>query len=139
MTPAKKLQIFFPDRLRFAAEARSRDGLSEAIREGLSRYYHLLDAERESLKGLFEPGELLLLADANNGTIYTPETIQCFSANAEDTEPEKYAYFGADRRTLINKLNALTIGQTHALVDAVERYWKAAAHTQAVDPAKLLD
>ena len=105
----------------------------------VARYLYFIDQERAGLVGKFTAGELCLLADANNGTDYTPETIVCFNSNTEGTEDGKYEYFKVDRGELMAKLKGLTIHQTAALVDAIERFWEAASISPGVDPAKLLD
>ena len=135
----KPIQITFPEHLYRQVKARNTESLSEAMREMVARYLYFIDRERASLVGKFTAGELCLLADANNGTAYYPETIQSFDSNAEDTEDEKYTAFGVDRGELLAKLKGLTIHQTAALVDAIERFWEAASISPGVDPAKLLD
>ena len=139
MAPSTTVQVQLPESMIKEVKSRSSDSLSKGVRVMLARYSYLLKTEREGLRVIFTPEELWLLADANNGTIYYPETIQDFNANAEDTEDEKYEYFKVDRKVLMDKLGKLTQSQLHAMVDAIERFWEATSISSSTDPANLLN
>jgi len=133
-----RLNLRAPDSL--VADIAARGDVSESIREGLSRYYYLLQISRKRLSNgaVFTGGELSLLVDVCNGTVWEPQTLCCLVANAEDCEKEYYEKWGVDRDALLSKLDGLTPLDQAAIVDAIERFWRAASTGMTVDPAHIL-
>jgi len=111
---------------------------SESIREGLERYYYLLERAREQIRPLFTAGECSLLVDTCNGTLFGPITLDCVPLDVRDVEEERVQKWGVDREALLAKLQGLNLLQHAALVDAIERFWQAASHGFEVDPSLLL-
>lgn len=105
------------------------DNRSEAVRDSLARYFALLDAARRGLAGRFTEGECGLMLDVLNGICF-PEASPLaenplLSMEIGDVEAEVFAKWGADKSVLVEKLSALTATEQVALVDAVERWWRA--------------
>lgn len=121
----KRLNFWAPDNV-IEEIATRREDFSDSIREGLGRYYYLLALGRHQLKGVFAQGELGLMLDLCNGTIFEPHSlIGGIAANCEDAEDFYYdEKWKVDRKTLLAKLKALPYGEEAALVDAIERWWK---------------
>lgn len=131
------VNLRMPDSL--LAEVKRRGDLSESLREGLARYYHLLERARASLREVLTDEELRMLADVNNGTLWEPHMLCLIALNAQDAEDGYYTKWGVKRSTLLKRLQALTPLECAALVDAIERFWRAAGTGMPVDPARLLD
>jgi hypothetical protein len=112
--------------------------LSAALRESLARYFYMLDRARADLRDRFTAQELSLLCDCCNGTWWEPHTLDGIVANAEDTEQERYDYWRVDRAALLDKMRALSLLECAALVDAVERFWRATSTGMAVEPGRIL-
>jgi len=139
-----QIGVRLPDALIEELDIRNQSqSLPEVIRESLARYFTLLSHERRMLKPKFSPGELSLLADICNGTMFPDNMIPLgLLADAEDAEQEYYSKWGVDRAGLLSKLRALTPCQEAALVDAVERFWTAVSTRPTLEqpqPGKLLD
>ncbi len=138
------ISLRLPDALATQLDARSepgRGGLSEAVRESLKRYFYLLDISRREIQDQFTGGEISLLADVCNGTMFESHTLSGVLADAEDAEDAYYDKWGVDRKVLLSKLNALTLCQQAALVDAIERFWTRVATVRSLEqpqPNELL-
>lgn len=130
------IHVRMPDHL--LSEVRKRGQVSDAIRTGLERYYTLLDRAREGLRDRFSNAQLSLLADVCRGTLWEPHTLGLLHAEAEDAEDDVYEKWRVDRGDLVDQLNALTLTESAALVDAIERFWLAAGTGIPVDAGKLL-
>ncbi len=113
--------------------------ISDNIREALSRYYRLLDEARESIGGKFSAGELGLLCDLSNGTIWEAHSLDMMDTQVRDAEDDYFTRWEVDRKSLITKLHGLSLTQYAALVDAVERYWEASRTGMSVDHTRILE
>ena len=87
----------------------------------LERYYALLAVSLPALSEL----ETMALRDALNGTVLDVSTARLLWAGVDDAIrldglAEKW---GIDGVALVARLRGLTLAQSLALVDAVERYW----------------
>jgi len=112
-------------------------GISEAIRESLARYYYLLGFERAKIQDTFTRGELSLMVDLCNGTLFQPFTvINGVSANVADAEDFYFDKWKCDRKELLDKLDKLMPCQHFALVDAIERFWSEIARSPSLDQPK---
>jgi hypothetical protein len=135
----KKINIFFDEELLKELKGRIdpvRGNLSEQIRESLSRYYYLLSWERNSIKNYFTGPELSLLCDIGNGTLFEPHSLNMIVAEIEDAESDYFEKWGVNQKELIIKLNSLTITQSAALVDSIERFWaEIARHESLTQPS----
>lgn len=121
-----KIIIRIPDALSAQIDARSgfpRDNFSEALRECLERYFYLLELSRREIRDSFTGGELSLLADICNGTMFETHSLQGVLFNAQDAEDMYYVKWGVDRDALLQKLGSLTPCQHAAIVDAIEIFW----------------
>ena len=134
------IHLRIPDDLLSKIELRSDPaggGISEAIRESLSRYYYLLDFERSKIQDTFTEGELSLMVDLCNGTLFQPFTvINGVSANVADAEDFYFQKWKCDRKELLDKLDKLTPCQHFALVDAIERFWAEIARSPSLEQPK---
>jgi len=101
--------------------------LSEALREVLARYFALLEAARADLRERFAAAELGLLVDICQGTLWEAHTLCMVGQQAADAEDAHYERWGLERRDLLKKMRGLNLLQRAALVDAIERYWRASA------------
>lgn len=127
MTPSKRLNFWAPEEI--VEKIKARGELSDQLREGMTRYYALLDYERVQIRDRFTQGELGLILDLCNGTAWTGGMIPLgVQANCEDAEEFYYERWECERKPLIDKLSALTPAQEYALVDAIERWWLAVGH-----------
>jgi hypothetical protein len=144
---AKRIQIWFPDELKNKLQLRvptertsdNRGGLSEAIRESLDRYYALIDQARTGLEGKFTNAELGVIVDISNSTIFEAHSLEGILFNAQDCAPDgTWEKWGADEKTLLSKLEALTLTEHAALVDACERWWRAIGHGFQPEIGQLL-
>ncbi len=123
---SKRTTMWLPDDLKKRLTASSDQSMSDGIREVSERYFYILDRSRGEIRDKFTVPELSLLCDITNGTRQTAASLdRCLLADAEDTEDEIYARWQVKREVLIKKLESLTLSQNAALVDAVERFWRA--------------
>lgn len=135
--PNKRLNFWLPEEL--IKQLKARGEMSNAVREGLTRYYAMLDWERRQLQDKFTAGELSLLADICNGTMFTGGMLPLgLLADAEDAEALYYKKWNVARDVLLKKLRDLTVCQEATLVDAIERFWGAAVHVPNMNPGELL-
>jgi len=109
----------------------------------LARYQHLLAEGRKTLREKFVPKELSALLDVLNGHWFRePWTVTWIPAEVEDAIrlnalDEKWQLSGP---ALLHTLRGLTLLESMALADAVERWWSSVgsgAHDR--DPGDLLD
>jgi hypothetical protein len=119
----KRIGLFCPPQL--LAEISERGTVSEVIRESLERYYYLLARARAGLAGRFTAGELGLLCDLSNGTIWQAWSLDMSSAQVEDAGEASWDKWGVDSKALVAKLNGLSLVEHAALIDATERFWQA--------------
>lgn len=138
--PSQRERLTFraPAHLQQQINARGRDE-SDSIRESLGRYYYLLAQARAELREMLTGPELALLCDAHNGAWWTPESLGVIRWSAEDADPEYFEKWGVERAVLVDKLRVLTPLQCAALVDAIERYWKASSTDMPVNPERILE
>lgn len=99
------------------------DALGLVAKRDLERYYTLLRDEFATLR--LTEAEASLLCDVCNGTIWEPHTMRLLWAQIADAEPELFEKWGVDQAPFISRLRQLTPGQTFAIVDAIERFWRA--------------
>jgi len=131
------MNIRMPDDLTKQLEIRG-DTLSDGVREVAGRYLSILDVARRELRDILTGPELSLLTDIHNGTIWEPHTIDVIRWSAGDAEPSYFDRWEVDRAALLAKLGNLDIAQCAALVDAIERFWRAVSLDMRVDPASIL-
>lgn len=143
----KRIQVWFPEELQKQILSRvptertgeRQAGLSEAIRESLTRYYALIDQARKGLEGRFANAELGVIIDISNGTMFEVHSLEGILFNAQDCGPDgTWEKWGADEKTLLAKLGALTLTEHAALVDACERWWRAVGHGFQLEIGQLL-
>ncbi len=138
MTEKQRINFWLPEKL--IQQLKARGEMTEAVREGMTRYYAMLDWERRHLKDKFTPGELSLLADICNGTKFTGGMISLgVLFNAQDAESLYYEKWKVERDVLLEKLGSLTVCQEAALVDSIERFWEGVVHIPNANPGDLLD
>ena len=103
----------------------SRGDQSTVIRESLERYYMLIRRELPLLRANFTLSELALIANACNGTLFDSRGIPHLADDIEDSIQMDHTdiFYAVDGIALLDQLRALDPAATHALVDAVERYW----------------
>ena len=120
-------------------EIRARGDLSESLRECLGRYFYLLSRGRAELADVFTADELTALCAVANGTVFAPHNIEGLRWNIEGSEPGVEIQLTVEQKsTLIAKLNAMPLHQHAALVDAVERFWRAISTGMQINPATIL-
>ena len=124
MTKDHRLMIRFEQETLTRVQARN-DNISQGTREALARYYRLLETELPRLQEIFTGNEISLLASFPFST---------WGNIAKD----HYEKWDCKQDELEAKLLSLNHGQDLALVDAIERYHKAASHSAAVNPADAL-
>jgi len=95
--------------------------------------------ERKWVREIFTPSELMLLAEANKGVVYTTKTIENFDASIKSLDGERCESLGVNKDILLIKTSNIPFSQLYALVDAIERYWVAKVTSDAIDPAKMLE
>lgn len=102
----------------------TRGAFSAVIGESLDRYFEALRRARARLVGQFSGGELALIADSSNGTLWSAASIPLLYANVEDSLDDGLAAkWEVDGPALVNKLRGLSYIESAAIVDAVERWW----------------
>jgi len=131
----KSLRI--PPELSRQAAARG-DNLSDGIRECLDRYFHLLSCARDGLRSRFSATELSVLCRVAGAMVSEPHVLTLLP-RLEDTEPVEAGCSVAEKSLLVEKLRELDPLEHTALVDAVERFWRACACGVPVDPARVLE
>lgn len=108
-----------------ALETRTGDGPAHGTaKRDLERYYDLL--ARDVRRLTLSEAEIMLLLDVSNGTLWEPTSIPLLYAEVENALQDGVEQkWGVDGLALVGKLRALSLGQTYALVDGLERAWKA--------------
>lgn len=138
-----KINFVIPDDLLQQADARGDGNLSDGIRQSLGRYFYLLSRSRARLREIgFSPEELADLAQVGNGTVWYPETIEGLLWNLEDSLPHELPHelpYPEAREALIAKLRTLTLTDHAALVDCVERWWRAVGLGVNIEIASMLE
>lgn len=134
----KHFNITIPDAL--SGRLKATGNVSEALRTAYERYQALLARARADLRACLTPEEAALLADICNGTLFEPYEValQMLAAEAEDAEDGYYSKWGVTSHVLLEKLHRLTPLEAAALIDAIERFWKAASSGIPVDARLLL-
>ena len=99
------------------------EAASAVVRQCVERYLALLRHELATVQ--LSEREALLIADATNGTIFTPDTARLLWAQVADAIrlnklDEKWLVNGD---ALVEKLQGFCPGQALAVVDALERAW----------------
>jgi hypothetical protein len=134
----EKVAFWIPQQL--LPTLRQRDeNLSEAIRESLSRYFAMLDRARHNLRGRLTDDELTAIATISNGTIFEPHTLEGILWNLQDANEAECLFDDTRRTELVAKLDSMSLLEHAALVDAVERFWRAVGTGMSVDATKILD
>lgn len=126
MSNTNKTTVYMSDdtRKKLHVPPYGKRGTTEAMRSCIERYFALLDTETKRVKAMFTPEEWLAMYNATNGTIWEPFSIrQGMALEIEDSLPEEIASFGADQKTLAEKLKKLTPVQDYCLIEQVEAYW----------------
>lgn len=123
--PVEKFSISLMPKV--SAQVDRREGQrSTSINKCLERYFWLMEHERRQLRQLFNDGEISLLCDLMNGTMFAdPYSVQFITAEAADgialdRLDEKWKIDGP---ALLEKLKALSYGANLALIDAVQLWW----------------
>jgi hypothetical protein len=113
---------------------------STIINRSLGRYFWLLDQARRRLAAELSDGEIGLILDALNGTMFAePFSIQIVPVEIEDALPDGLAEkWEVDGPALVKKLEAMDYWHLVALVDAVERWWNRVAAGEQPAPAEAL-
>jgi hypothetical protein len=139
----KPTSIRLTDELTAAIEARKHgayDNTNAAIVEMLDRYTYMLQRSLPALRETLSEKEISLIADSCNGTMFQAWSVPLLYANIEDSISldgldEKW---GVDGAALLDKIRALDLSTTFALVDAVERFWARVGNGEQVDLADIL-
>ncbi len=99
--------------------------LGSVARRDLERAYAVLRAELDRLD--LSEAEASLVCDACNGTLFDATNLRLLWAEVADAIRLDHldAKWGVDGHALVERLRSLSPAQTWALVDAVERYWRA--------------
>jgi hypothetical protein len=113
---------------------------SATIAKSLDRYFYALAAARRGLRERFSSGELGLILDVANGTLFASP---CAIGFLEHEVAAALADGGAERwhvdgPALHKKLAALTYCEKLALVDSVERWLNRAARGEQPALEELL-
>ena len=139
---SKKTTCRIPDELLEHLSARAEPGytggISEALRESLSRYFTLLDRARANLQGRFNAEELANICQLGNATWFEAHSLDGLSLDADDALEDEVPCPEA-LVSVREKLQQLTLTEHAALVDAVERYWRACGTGMQIDISHLLD
>lgn len=116
----KRLQTELGDR------ARPGGSLGQVAGRDLERYYNLLRRELATVE--LTEREALLLCDALNGTLLEPTTFSLLWAEVADAIQSDNLHIKwkiVDEEAFVRRLRGWTPGQTTAVIDAVERFWRA--------------
>jgi len=91
-----------------------------ALRD-LERYYALLPAALEEVASIFTLAEKIALCDVANGVLWETAGVPLVWTEVADADRGQVEQWGVNREVLVDKVKSLTIAQTYALVDALER------------------
>lgn len=145
MAKSTKLSItLHPDtHAKIEAKQDSFDGnFSGTVEKLLSRYLDLLQREQVELNRMFAPNEKGLIVDALNGTGFLyPFSVQMVCAAIEDalSMDGLGKKWEIEEDVFLSKINTLSNGQKHALVDAVQAWWGAVGNGKEVQPEQLFN
>jgi hypothetical protein len=135
-----RISIHAPDTL--MRELNARGTVGEAARDALERYYAILAEARAGLRGRFSTEELAAICEVSEGQTWDVQPRED-PRNPQRLELMRRIGAGGytakiDRAALLEKLGQLTIAECAALIDAAERYWRAAGTGIRIDPAGIL-
>jgi len=119
-------------------QIKQRGEKTESIRVALERYFYTIDRSRRSIQEVFTAEECSLILDTCNGTWFEPHSLDGVPLEIQDVEESRMEHWGVDRAGLLAKLQGLTLAQHAALVDAIERWWRAAGTGIQINPGDLL-
>jgi len=135
---SEKLDIRMPPELIAAAKARG-ENLSEGVRSCVTRYLYLLERGRSDLRVLLTDDEKIVLVRLGNATAFRDDSLEALAWNIEDAYDYEAGCSEDERLALVAKLHGLSLHHHAALVDAVERFWRANSLGVPVDPVRMLD
>jgi hypothetical protein len=129
------------------AQIDGRGERSHVIRESLARYYEMLSIGRHLLRRRnLNAGDLTLLCHIGSSTAWQARDLgpvspdgNAIAAAVADTEQELIDSFGVDRAEFMAHLRSLQTAEVAALIDSLERFWRATSTGMQVNPAGLLD
>ncbi len=111
--------------------------LSAVVNESLSRYFALLKEARETARCVLAPAQVALCADRLNGTLVEAWSLPFALLDCVDTQAaEKW---NVDKKQTQDVLESLSLAQTAAVVDAVERFWTAVGRGEERDAMTILE
>jgi len=114
-------------------------GVSEALREALSRYFELLSQGRRSLRERpWTPDDLANLIALGATTSFGASSLTGLLDNAIDALPDEVPC-PASLDSTRDRLRMLELVEHAALVDCVERFRQAVRRGFTVEPARLLE
>lgn len=98
-------------------------GISRATTVIFDRYHELMIREQRYLREFFTEGEKNLMLNNALSTIYEPAGVVpgAVLADTIDEDPVNFEAFNVDKKKIIEKLQALNLGQQFALVDWLEK------------------
>lgn len=129
MSPVKKFSISLSPAVVAEIETRGKfedEGRSGKINKALERYFAGIENTRRKLADQLSAGEIGLILDALNGTMFADTFSIAWVENeikdaiSMDHLDKKWKIDGPQ---LVAKLTALTYPEKAALVDIVERWW----------------
>lgn len=125
--PVTKQSVSLAPEIQAQLQARvdaTRGAFSSVIGESLGRYFEALRRARARLADQFSPGELALIADSSDGTLWSAVSVPLLYANVEDSLVDGLAAkWEVDGPALVTKLRGLSYIECAAIIDAVERWW----------------
>lgn len=130
--PVKKISVSLSPAASAFVDARySRlDGnTSGTISESLERYAAILERERAELRSQLSPGEMALIIDVTNGSLFYSYSLSLLWAEIADgcSLDQLDQKWEVDAAALIAKVKASGVAGQAALVDASERWWNRVA------------
>jgi hypothetical protein len=134
--PVNKFSVSLEPQI--SARLERREGArSTVINTTLERYFWLVDMERRQLRQLLNNGEIALICDVLNGTMFAdPYSVNFVSMEVQDSISmdrldEKWQIDGP---ALVQKLKGLSYGTMLALVDAVQMWWHRISQGESLQP-----
>lgn len=120
--------------------------VTQAAQEALERYLELLEIGRAALRDRGFPADQLgALAAVSSATVWSAHDLgpvspdgNSIAAAVADEDPEVVGQY-TDRAGLLRRLRDLSAVEVAALIDALERYWRAVGTGMRVDAGGLLD
>jgi hypothetical protein len=146
MSPETVARINITHELAAQLAARGQENVTQAGREALERYIELLHIGRAALRDRkLSAGDLTALCAVSASTAWGAHDLgpvrpdgNSIAISVADEEPALVAEH-TDRDALLAKLRKLSTVEVAALIDALERFWRASGTGMAVDPARILD